>query len=1123
MYNKLGRKIYIILQHHRKGYNFMKGKKLLSFMLIMVLTLQSVTPIYSKADNTKNAYFRNQLTDDALVFYNAIQKMYEDGILQSGTESFDLTTSGFLTQAKIASYIDNEDMSAGSLLSDFGAARDAFWADYPSVFYVDFSNLSIRVTTDASSKYHVYIGTGRTDNYFTQGFSSKSEVEKAMKEYDTVVSSIATSAKTVAPRIGQSKEAAMVEYVHDVLTNSVSYHLEDTCQPENRGFIRTAYGALIKHEGVCEAYTRAFKAVMDELGIPCVMVNGVYLHNPDTPEAHIWDYVQLDGKWYGVDATMDDPYTKKPVTSTGVDGYENHEYLLRGDLMMGQKHVPIGIMSSADYEFSYPTLCIEDYGVEVITRDNGFSVSFKQDGKTDDGLEAAGEFYISYNDMGCAKARAAGYWFLERFWEPDEDGNLIPGEWHYILTDVYNLDDHDTYLHLSYPQVEFVEFAVTEVAPGPYLEDPYTYMWYVGDPGGIGPQSGMIYNANSGYKAPPYPKRVTPVQNVMMVIKNQTYHIEIEYDDDLKLKSEDSQVGIDLLCKQYEGMKLKNHPSGVKNSKIENIKWDGARNISFDFTPSEMFADDSVFYWFFVTGLVGVSSNKEPVEISYGAAHTASYCSLGVGGFNWKVFGQPYIMDDSDLSVSDWEMRDGTKASDLLSNRLVLVSSSTTKAQEDIMNGLIEDSGESLVSSKTYNISLTLCRGCVANLKDGESIRVSVGFPEGYGPEDEGVTFKAYHFIKDAAGNTVGVEEIPCTITKYGLIIECHSFSPFAVAVIEDDGTSIERSVVLSGTTGGTVTSDKGTIISLKPGETATVTVSADTGYVIDTLNVFNETTAEFTGKTSYAFEVSYDELTDNNIIDVRFMPQTIHKENVNNGETTVVIQEPAYHEHEYGDYITDEEGHYRICNICGHEEAKSEHTGGSADCTTKAVCEVCDTSYGDTNKNVHQGNTIVKNKKDATEFAEGYTGDIVCENCDSVITPGKTIDKIQSTEEKPAQPQEKDEGTTETGTTEQVSKSPSVKISSIKAKGKTVTIKWKLSNAKKKQIKKAQIKVSSKKSMSKAKTYTLSKKQAQKLQYKLTIKSANTKKKTTCYFKVRLKVNDKWTQWSNKVSKTIK
>ena len=103
--------------------------------------------------------------------------------------------------------------------------------------------------------------------------------------------------------------------------------------------------------------------------------------------------------------------------------------------------------------------------------------------------------------------------------------------------------------------------------------------------------------------------------------------------------------------------------------------------------------------------------------------------------------------------------------------------------------------------------------------------------------------------------------------------------------------------------------------------------------------------------------------------------------------------------------------------------------------------------------------------------------------------------------------------------------KKPSVKISSVNATDKALTVKWKLSNAKKSKIQKGEIKVSSKKSMPKsnAKTYTLSKKQAKKLSYQLTVKSGKIKKDITYYFKIRLKVSGKWTAWSGKKSGKVK
>ena len=79
--------------------------------------------------------------------------------------------------------------------------------------------------------------------------------------------------------------------------------------------------------------------------------------------------------------------------------------------------------------------------------------------------------------------------------------------------------------------------------------------------------------------------------------------------------------------------------------------------------------------------------------------------------------------------------------------------------------------------------------------------------------------------------------------------------------------------------------------------------------------------------------------------------------------------------------------------------EAKG-HQGGEATCTNKAVCEVCGNEYGELNPDNHK-NTEVRNKVEATEEKEGYTGDVYCLDCDKLVEEGKVIPVID-TEEKP-------------------------------------------------------------------------------------------------------------------------
>ena len=93
---------------------------------------------------------------------------------------------------------------------------------------------------------------------------------------------------------------------------------------------------------------------------------------------------------------------------------------------------------------------------------------------------------------------------------------------------------------------------------------------------------------------------------------------------------------------------------------------------------------------------------------------------------------------------------------------------------------------------------------------------------------------------------------------------------------------------------------------------------------------------------------------------------------------------------------------HWKVCQVVGCQETfqKSEHSGGSANCVTKASCEVCNAKYGVLDKTVHSSETIISGKKDPTRSEEGYTGDTCCLSCKTVLEKGKAIpvlDKVEN------------------------------------------------------------------------------------------------------------------------------
>lgn len=65
--------------------------------------------------------------------------------------------------------------------------------------------------------------------------------------------------------------------------------------------ISEASGPLVYGEALCEGYSKAFMYLAQSIGINCVCVVGY------AGESHMWNMVEIDGEWYHVDVTWNDP------------------------------------------------------------------------------------------------------------------------------------------------------------------------------------------------------------------------------------------------------------------------------------------------------------------------------------------------------------------------------------------------------------------------------------------------------------------------------------------------------------------------------------------------------------------------------------------------------------------------------------------------------------------------------------------------------------------------------------------------------------------------------------------------------------------------------------------------
>ncbi|WP_155997839.1 YSIRK-type signal peptide-containing protein [Streptococcus ruminantium] len=96
-----------------------------------------------------------------------------------------------------------------------------------------------------------------------------------------------------------------VKAAHDWLVDNVDYVARS-------GQDQSAYSALVEKKTVCAGYGHGLKLLLDKMNIPSQTLVG-----PVGSERHLWNVVELDGKWYHVDATWDDAgfkdakYTRK--------------------------------------------------------------------------------------------------------------------------------------------------------------------------------------------------------------------------------------------------------------------------------------------------------------------------------------------------------------------------------------------------------------------------------------------------------------------------------------------------------------------------------------------------------------------------------------------------------------------------------------------------------------------------------------------------------------------------------------------------------------------------------------------------------------------------------------------
>lgn len=110
-----------------------------------------------------------------------------------------------------------------------------------------------------------------------------------------------------------------------------------------------------------------------------------------------------------------------------------------------------------------------------------------------------------------------------------------------------------------------------------------------------------------------------------------------------------------------------------------------------------------------------------------------------------------------------------------------------------------------------------------------------------------------------------------------------------------------------------------------------------------------------------------------------------------------------------------------RECSRCGYKEGfavieAAGHTGGTATCTKKAVCEVCHQEYGDIEPDHHEDGLTYVEAKAATTQAEGNIEYWYCKDCGKYFANADLTEEITKADTVLPKKQEQGGGQTKTG-----------------------------------------------------------------------------------------------------------
>lgn len=181
----------------------------------------------------------------------------------------------------------------------------------------------------------------------------KNKAKRVQDEIDLALDEIIPNASTYYDKI---------ILAHDYLIDHIEYDTDLDFQLDLNGNYNSAhdsYGAMVEGVAVCDGYAKAYKMLLDELGVNSILVYGEGEGIP-----HAWNMVEINNEFYHVDTTWNDQEAM-PV----------HFYFLATDEIMEKKHIwsdkyPKATSTKENYFFRNSLVCKDSEKLKLLIESN---------------------------------------------------------------------------------------------------------------------------------------------------------------------------------------------------------------------------------------------------------------------------------------------------------------------------------------------------------------------------------------------------------------------------------------------------------------------------------------------------------------------------------------------------------------------------------------------------------------------------------------------------------------------------------------------------------------------------------------------------------------------------------